>query len=217
MLDEWRRRRAAKRVMSGDGRPLARFRWWQLPGRALFYLPLRQGDGPEVVYAVDVRHWQNQGSGTVTADLYRDNRQHARSKLPAAFPVEGGTIQVAMSSFGIKRCHYVAADGIESQLTPDPRSGEGRRARLDRNHPALSRTIGFISLSMLLIGALLLLMQIIEAVSAIPPIAESIGSISSPIGLPWWLNAALALAAVVAGTERALRLQHNRLLDGAMN
>ncbi|MEE3851767.1 hypothetical protein VZC37_15600 [Gordonia sp. LSe1-13] len=103
MWDKWRRRHAAQRLQPGDGRALQRFRWWQLPGRALFYLRCPDGrDHPD--YAVDVRHWQNQASGDVTADLYRDGRHHASSTLPAAFPVEAGAIEVAMSGFGIKRC-----------------------------------------------------------------------------------------------------------------
>ncbi|WP_024804275.1 hypothetical protein [Nocardia sp. BMG51109] len=217
MFEERRRRRAAQRVKGGDGRALERFRWWQLPGRALFHLGPQRGDGRQWAYAVDVRHWQNQGSGDVKAHLYLDGRHHAESKLPALFPVEGGAIEVAMSGFGIKRCHYVGVDGTERQLVPDPRSAEGRRANLDRKHPVVSRSIGFVSLVMLLIGAALLAVQIIEPVSAIPPIAESIGSFRSPISLPVWLNIALGLAAALGSTERALRLRYNWLLDGAAN
>ncbi|SDJ96143.1 hypothetical protein SAMN04487820_103172 [Actinopolyspora mzabensis] len=168
-------------------------------------------------YAVDVRHWQNQGSGEVEAQLYLDDRQYAVSKLPAAFPVEGGTIEVAMSGFGIKRCHYVSADGTERQLVPDPRSAEGRRARLARKHPVISRGIGLLSLVLLLIGAFLLLLQIAEPVSQIPPVAQRFGSFESPIRPPLWLNLTLGVSAAVAGTERALRLRYHWLLDGAAN
>jgi hypothetical protein len=216
LFEEWRQRRAAKRVTRGDGRALQRFRWWQLPGRALFYLRLAH-DGRQTIYAVDVRHWQNQSSGNVKAHLYLDGRLHAESKIPAAFPVPGGTIEVAMSGFGIKRCHYVTADGVERRLVPDPASAEGRRARLDRKHPALSRWIGRFSLIMLLIGAGILALQIIEPVSRIPPVAARIGSFESPIHLPLWLNITLGLAAAAASTERALRLRYNWLLDGAAN
>nr|WP_217641536.1 hypothetical protein [Actinopolyspora alba] len=217
VFEEWRRRRAARRVREGDGRALQRFRWWQLPGRALFRLRLPSPSGAQVDYAVDVRHWQNQGSGEVEAHLYLDDRQHAVSKLPAAFPVEGGTIEVAMSCFGIKRCHYVTTDGTESQLLPDPRSAEGRRARLDREHPVVSRGIGLLSLILLLIGACPLLLQIVEPVSQIPPIAQRFGSFESPIQPPLWLNLTLGASAAVAGVERALRLRYHWLLDGAAN
>lgn len=218
MFDEWNRRRAVGRVRIGDGRALQRFRWWQLPGRALFYLRLSDvGGGRELVYGVDVRHWQNQSSGEVRAELYRDGRHVAESKLPAMFPVEGGTIDVAMSGFGMKRCHYVPDEGIEQQLSPDPASAEGRRARLDRNHPAASRVIGLVSVLMLFIGVALLILQIAEPVSQIPPIAESVGSFISPVDLPLWLNIALGVGAAVGSIERALRLRYHWLLDAAGN
>ncbi|GAA2805863.1 hypothetical protein [Saccharopolyspora taberi] len=118
-----------------------------------------------------------------------------------------------MSSYGIKRCHYVTTVGAERQLAPDPKSAEGRRARLDREHPALSRSIGFFSVMMLLVGVGLNLLQIAEPVSRIPPIAESIGRFESPIHLPLWLNIALALGALLGSMERALRLRYNPLLD----
>lgn len=169
------------------------------------------------MYAVDVRHWGNQSSGEVTANLFLNSRHHAESKLPAAFPVDGGTIEVAMSGFGLKRCHYVTTDGAEHQLVPDPKSAEGRRAGLERNHPALSRAIGFLSLIMLFIGAGLLILQIAEPISRIPPIAASIGVFESPVVLPAWLNVVLGIGAAAASTERALRMRYHWLLDGAAN
>ncbi|OEV05085.1 hypothetical protein [Streptomyces oceani] len=217
MFEERRKRRAARRVRPGDGRPLQRFRWWQLPGRALFYLPLTRDDGHQAMYAVDVRHWQNQSSGEVKAHLYLDGRLHAESKIPAAFPVPYGTVEVAMSGFGIKRCHYVTAKGTEHQLAPDLASAEGRRAHLDNNHPTLSRWIGRCSLSMLLVGAGLLLLQIVEPIAQTPPVAARIGSFDSPVDLPLWLNIALGVGAAAGSMERALRLRYHWLLDGAAN
>lgn len=183
----------------------------------MFYLRLPHHIGHHRVYAVDVRHWQNQSSGNVTADLYRDGRHHAESKLPAEFPVEGGTIQVAMSGFGVKRCHYVTHDGNEHQLTPDPRSAEGRRARLEHRHPTLSTAIGATSVMLLLIGVTLLVLQIAEPISQVPPIADSIGSFVSPIALPVWLNTTLGIGAALGSMERALRLRYHWLLDAVAN
>ncbi|WP_440072499.1 hypothetical protein [Streptosporangium sp. OZ121] len=214
MIEDWRQRRAAKRVQGGDGRALKPLRWWQLPFRALFYLPLPQWDGRQTVYAVDLPYRVDTGSGKARAHLYLDGRHHAESKLPAAFPVEGGTIEVAISAFGIKRCHYVTTDGAEHQLIPDPKSAEGRRARVERDHPALSRSVGFLSVLMLLIGVGLNLLQLAEPVSRIPPIAESIGRFESPVHLSIWLNFALAVGAILGSTERALRLRYS-LLDKA--
>ncbi|MEU9885608.1 hypothetical protein [Sphaerisporangium sp. NPDC051011] len=151
------------------------------------------------------------------AHLYLDGRNVAQSKLPAAFPVPGGVIEVAKSRFGIKRCHYVATDGTEHQLVPDPASAEGRRARLDRDHPAVSHLIGWLSIIMLVIGLGLNLLQLLEPISRIPPIAESAGTFASPLHLPIWLNLALALGAALGSIERALRLRYHWLLDAGGN
>jgi hypothetical protein len=214
VLSDQRRRRAARRVRPGDGRPLKPFRWWQSLSRALFYLPLTGDDGRSTVYAVDVRHWGNQSSGEVQAHLYLDGRQHAVSKIPAAFPVQGGTIEVAASAFGLKRCHYVTAPGVERQLVPDRDSAEGRRATFDRLQPALSRAIGVLSLILLGIGLLIFIPQLLASITLIPPIAEHVGTFVSPIQLPGWLNVSIGIVVAAASTERALRLRYNVLLDG---
>jgi catechol 2,3-dioxygenase-like lactoylglutathione lyase family enzyme len=103
-----------------------------------------------VVYAIDVHHLKSDANGDTEAHLYRDGARSARVRLPAVFPIEGGTIEVATSAFGVRRCHFVTTDGIEQQLVPDPRSGEGRRARLDRERPVLSRWIGVLTVSAVL-------------------------------------------------------------------
>ncbi|WP_405957833.1 hypothetical protein [Streptomyces phaeochromogenes] len=216
MLKEWRRHRAVQRVKPGDGRPLKRFRWWQMLTRALFHLKLMNDDGRPTVYAVDVKH-QNASEGYVTAHLYLDGRHHAQSKVPAVFPVQGGTVEVRTSGFGLKRCHYVTAEGAEHQLTPDPASAEGRRARFDRSHPALSRSVGLLSVIVLVIGLVLLLLQLAEQVTRAPEgVAQYVGTFTSPIDLSAWGNTVLAIATVAASTERALRLRYSRLLDGAV-
>ncbi len=214
MLKEWRHRRAVQRVKPGDGRELKRFRWWQMLTRALFHLRLTTDDGRQTVYAVDVRH-QNQSEGYVKAHLYLDGRHHAESRVPAAFPVQGGTVEVRTSAFGLKRCHYVTAEGAEHQLIPDPASAEGRRARLDRAHPALSRCMGFLSSIVLVIGLVLLVLQLAEQVTRAPEgVAQYVGTFTSPIDLSAWGNAVVGLVTVAASTERALRLRYNWLLDG---
>ncbi|WP_345578262.1 hypothetical protein [Nonomuraea rosea] len=215
MFKERRRRRAVQRVQSGNGRPLKRFRWWQPLSRALFYLPLTNDDGRRVVYAIDVNYVQRflSEDGKGKAQLYLDGRHHAESRLPAVFPVPGGTIEVAPTAFGLKRCHYVTAEGAEHQLVPDRRSSEGRRARLDRAYPVLSRWIAFCSFILLVIPLLLLIPQLIEVAFKFPPVIERFGTFTSPIRLPVWLNITLAIGAAAAGWERALRLRYNWLLD----
>lgn len=214
MFGEWRSRRAERRVRPGDGRPLKGFRWWQSPFRALFRLRLTDDAGRRTVYAVDVRHWQNQSSGQVKAHLYLDGRHHAESRLPAAFPVRGGTVEVRMSGFGLKRCHYVTADGAERRLTPDPGSAEGRRARLDRAHPALSRSIGFLSATVLVLALVLLVPQLMGPVTQLEAVSRHIGTFTPPVRPPAWLDATIGACTLAAGTERALRLRYSRLLDG---
>lgn len=215
MISDWKRRRAARRVKPGDGHPLPRYRWWQPLSRALFHLRLAAPDGRQETWSVDVRLWGDD-NGEVIADLYRDGLHQARSKLPAELPVPGGRIEVVASSYGLRRCHYVGDDGEQRQLTPDPASAEGRRARLDRRHPGLSRTIGLVSFAVLAVALVLGIPQLVQQVTEIPPIAERVGTFTSPIQLPGWFNIGLVVATVVASTERALRLRYNWLLDGGV-
>lgn len=208
---------ASRRLKPGDGRELQRFRWWQLPIRSLFWFRPTGADARARIYAVDVRHGAQLDDSKVRARLYVNGRHELESKLPASFPVDGGAIEVEMSAYGIRRCHYVPVSGTPQQLTPDPASAEGRRARLEAERPRLSRGIGVVSILMLVIGVGLNLLQLAEPISQIPPIAESTGTFTSPIRLPLWLNIALGAGAVLASMERALRLRYTPLLDLAGN
>ncbi|MEU8872504.1 hypothetical protein AB0D24_15290 [Streptomyces javensis] len=214
MFKQWRHRRAVRRVKPGDGRALKRFRWWQSLTRALFHLRLVTDDGRVTVYAVDVRH-QNASDGYVKAHLYLDGIHHAESQVPAVFPVQGGTVEVKASGFGLKRCHYVTAEGSEFQLIPDPASAEGRRARFERSHPALSRWTGCLSAIVLVTGVVLLILQLAEQFTRDPEgVAQYVGTFTSPIDPPAWSNIVLGLCTVAASTERAMRLRYHWLLDG---
>ncbi|WP_253705453.1 hypothetical protein [Brachybacterium sp. P6-10-X1] len=180
------------------------------------HLDLFASDGP-ARYTVDVRQWKTDENGYVIVHLYWNDRQHATSRAPALFPVEGGTIEVATSAFGLKRCHYVTAEGTTHQLTPDPRSAEGRRARFEHRRPGLSRVVGAVSIVALLVGVALLLQQIAVPVLQIPPVAERIGPVEPLVRLPLWLTITLAITTAAASTERALRLRYHWLLDAAGN
>lgn len=215
MFSRRRRKRAARKVEPGDGRPLKRFRWWQPLSRSLFGIRLVDEHGCAATWSVDVGLWGD-SSGEMRARLYRDGREVARSTLPTAFEVPGGVIEVVASAYGLKRCHHVKADGAEVQLSPDPASAEGRRARMQETHPVASRAIGFVSISILVVALLLGIPQIVEQITHIPPVADAVGTFTSPVHLPAWLNISLVFAAMLASTERALRLRNNWLLDGGL-
>jgi hypothetical protein len=216
MTGEWRSKLAARRIKPGDGRPLKRFRWWQMLTRSLYYLPPMDFADRRTEYAVDVRHGGNATTGEIEAQLYVDGALRSVSRLPSMFPVEGGgRIEVAASTFGLKRCHWVRADGSEQQLIPDPDSAEGRRARLDKTHPAASRWVGRVTTGVLVVAVGTLVPQLVETVSLFPPVAENLGAFDSPVDLPAWANVVVTIGAAFASTERALRLRYHWLLDGA--
>ncbi|MEU2198666.1 hypothetical protein [Isoptericola sp. NPDC019482] len=216
MFSDRRRRRAARRIRPGDGHALQRFRWWQPLSRALFHLDLVGDGGVPERWSVDVRLWGDSEDGDVRARLYRDGVHAATSRLPAELPVTGGVVQVATSSYGLRRCHYVTADGRERQLAPDPASAEGRRARLERDRPEVSRAVGAVSWVVLAVALVLGAPQIVEQISQVPPVAERFGTFTSPVRLPAGLNIALLVGTILASTERALRLRYHWLLDGGL-
>ncbi|POX66581.1 hypothetical protein C3481_11620 [Microbacterium sp. Ru50] len=206
-LRNWRNRR----VHAGSGEPIRRYRWWQMFSRSLRSITLMTAEGHTRTYTVDVRHGGDMTDGEVRARLYVDGALQSYAKLPARFAAPGGHIEVAITGFGLKRCHFVAADGAERQLSPEPRSAEGRRARLHQQHPRVSRLVGLISVAFVVVGLCIEVPQIIEALSQIPLIADSIGTFASPIQLPLHINLMIGLAAVVGSTERALRMRSNWL------
>lgn len=213
----WNDRRLVKRVKPGDGRPLEPFRWWQMTRRSVLSIALPTDPatpgGEASVYTIEVKHGGDPETWEVLASLYRDGRHVAESKVPALFPVPGGSIDVRTSEVGMRRAHFIADDGTEHRLEPDPRSAEGRRMRFAREHPAGSWLMGAVSVVLLLIGIGLNLLQFAEPLSEIPPIADTIGTFESPVHLPLWLNVALGFGAAVGATERAMRMRFNWLLD----
>lgn len=146
--------------------------------------------------------------------VYIDGRHTAQSPLPALIPVEGGVIEVTVTEAGIRRAHYLPDGAAPRQLTPHPKSAIGRRLQFDRDHPVLGRWVGAISIALLVTGVGLNVLQLLEPISQIEPIAERFGRFESPIHLPLWLNIALGFGAGLASTERALRLRFRWWLDG---
>lgn len=160
------------------------------------------------VYTVEVNYFAME----YDASLYRDGRRILIAEMPAVFPVPGGVIEAASSSFGMKRVHFVGAGG-EEQLKPAPGTSEYWRARLAHRHPAFSRFLGIAAVVVLLVSLALLLPQLLELVTSIPVVAERVGTFTSPIVLPPWLNTGITVAGFLAALERALTLRNHWLID----
>lgn len=208
-----RARWAERRARRGDGRPLPPFRWWQVLTRSQLFLRIPDADGTARTYTIDVRHLGDTEDGEVRARLFRDGALSAVSRLPARFPVPGGHVEVATGTFGLKRCDFVSDTGERRQLSPHPRSAEGRRAALDRAHPRASRALGILSLLVVLAGVCLTVPQLIETLSRIPPIADTLGTFTAPLHLTPAANAGVTVVVALASVERALRLRSSWLDD----
>ncbi|PZE92854.1 hypothetical protein [Curtobacterium sp. MCBD17_008] len=210
----WRDRRRERRVRKGNGEPLPPLRWWQVATRSLLRIDLTDpGTTITATYTVDVDHLGDRADGAVRARLYRDGRLLSLASLPARFPVPGGNIEVAVGTFGLRRCHFVAATGAVHQLTPLAGSAEGRRARLAAERPGLSRAIGATSTLVVLAGVGLAVPQLLEGITAIPPVQQAVGAFELAIEIPLAVNIAAGVATVVGSIERALRLRSNWLDD----
>lgn len=197
----------------GNGSALAKYRFWQLFSRSLFILELRDPQGRGHVFEVDVRYYADSSTKASPAALYRDGVQLYRAKLPVAFPVPGGVIEVAKSASGLKRMHYVTGDGRERMLRPHPRSHEGLRARFGQRFPRVSGALGVLAVAVLVVGLAVALPKTLEVVTHSPIIAQNVGRFVSPIRLPQWANISLGVAGALAAVERALTLRHHWLLD----
>lgn len=201
--------RKRKNIEAGDGHLLKPFRFWQLLGRSLFYAPLQSDKGETLTYAVSVDYfdWEDK------ADLYLNGRHHARAKLPATLPVEGGAIEVAVTAYGLKRMHYVSQDGASRVLQPDPASAEGLRAKLTQNAPGVSRAIGVVAILILLTLLPIGLLQLAEIVSETEFAQQYVAPFTSPIKLPDWASTPALVLSILAATERALTLRNHWLID----
>ena len=206
---EWWFGRKKHKVQPGDGRPLKPFRIWQGLARSLFYAPLETPEGKQPLYAVDVNYfdWEDK------ADLYLNGAHHAQSKLPAAFPVEGGTIEVASTMYGLKRMHYVDPTGKARVLKPDPASAEGMRARLATRAPLVSKLIAFLAVVILLTLLPLSLLQFAEIIAQTEWAQQYVDPFTAPIQLPDWATTPALVLSILAIMERALTLRNHWLID----
>lgn len=215
MFRNWRKKHAMKKVKPGDGSALRPFHWWHSLWRTRFTIVhgARAADGTphpsRHKYTVDVNYFDEYGR----AALYTDDVQTAIAEMPAMFPVPDGVIDVASSTYGMRRVHLVLDSGTETQLVPEPRTLEHWRAVLDQRHPRVSRTIAIVSVVILIIGLVVAAPQALELLTSIDAVQDRVGTFTSPLSLPTWANIALGVAGVLAALERALSLRNHWLLD----
>jgi hypothetical protein len=211
------RRLAEKRIVPGDGHTLKPLRWWQQFSRVILYLPLTVPNDRQVVYAIDTHHWRQLFSydGKGTAALYADGKHLAESRLPAAFPVPGGAIEVIPAAFGLNRCNWVTTAGREYQLMPDRGSAEARRTLFRNDHPIMSRWIGILSLALVVVPLAVLILQLTEVALNLPFLTTRLGTFGSLLYLPIWVNIGFGFLIALAGAERLIRFRHRWVLDSA--
>ncbi|MFD2830406.1 hypothetical protein [Corticicoccus populi] len=208
LIKKKRRDMHLRKIKEGDGHPLKPYRLWHNLTRSLFHLQIEDNTQEVIDYSVEYRYFVSEPQ----AELYRNGRHTAYSKLPATFPVSGGVIEVASGSYGIKRMHYVKENGDSQMLQPDHRSIRGLRVGIEEDFPVFSKLIGIISIILLIIVFILGLPQIIEQISQIPWVAENIGVFNSPFNFSIWENLIIAGIGALAGMERTLIFRNQRLL-----
>jgi hypothetical protein len=141
--------------------------------------------------------------------LYRDGELVETQKSPAKFQIDPQTtIEAEISTFGMKHVRMRAA-GIEEpiDLQPGEHTGEAWRAEMDKKYPRASRTVAATSWIIVFVAAVT---QIPEPLN-IP--LRAIDVELPTLDLPRWANISLAVAGVLAGIDRALRLTHDPLMD----
>ena len=73
--------------------------------------------------------------------------------------------------------------------------------------------IGLVAVMILLVGLVLMVPQVVELVTTVEVVAAQVGTFTSPIQLPVWLNTTLLVAGMIAAFERALTLRNHWLID----
>ncbi len=133
--------------------------------------------------------------------LYRDGVEVEVQKSPATFHLgPGATIEASMSLLGMRQIDLVV-DGETTTLTPVDGTAEAWRLQLERERPDLSRLIGAISWTVLVVALIFEVPQLLALIGSDPPFL-----------LPGAANFVLGIAALAAAIERALRFKSNRWL-----
>jgi len=197
-------------VTVAEGQRLRPIRRREVLHRLLYTIKHPGPRGDRLDHTVEIDLGRDDGR----AVLYVDRREQATTDMPGSFPVSGGVIEVAIGLHGVQRVHLVGDEGDERRLDPVGGTLEDLRRRLHRRRPRLSRAIGWLAIAILVVNLVLAVPAALEFLTTrVDRVAEIFGTFTSPIVLPLWLNITLALAGAAAGTEWALMLRRNRLLD----
>ena len=133
--------------------------------------------------------------------LYRDGVEVEVQKSPATFRLGAGVrIEASMGLLGMRQVDLVV-EGETTMLTPVDGTAEAWRLRLERERPALSRLVGAVSWTVLVVALVCEVPQLIALIGGDPPFM-----------LPAGANFVLGLAALAAALERALRFKSSRWL-----
>jgi hypothetical protein len=140
--------------------------------------------------------------------LYRDGAAVDTRKSPARFELDGGAaIEARMGLLGMRRLRLLEAGG-EARLRPAPGTAEAHRAAFERRHPSASRLLGALA------WVVLVLALLIEIPELIRLLGDLVGfEFDPPIQLPPLALGVLAVLALAAALDRALRFEHSRWLD----
>lgn len=142
--------------------------------------------------------------------LYADGELIDTRRSPALFVLDDGTeIGAALSTYGMRYVRSRTGPDEEwRDLAPRRGTGEAWRARIDRDHPAASRSVAALSWTVLAVAALTQVPALLN--SSIGHLVDL--HLPTP-DLPTWANVLLGTAGICAAVERALRLKHDPWLD----
>ncbi|WP_238544988.1 hypothetical protein [Geomicrobium sp. JCM 19039] len=198
-----------KKVKKGDGHLLKKYQFWHIFTHSLFHIVIKNNENTKTMYAIKSSYFADEPK----VDLYREGKHEAFSKLPAAFPIENGVLEISSGGYGINRIHYATEKDESFSVYPDRRSIRGLRMWVHKQFPLFSRVIGGLAAIVLLVSLALSIPQLIETISDVPWVTENVGTFTSPITLSIPVNALIFGAGALAGFERALMLRSHWLID----
>ena len=181
-----------------ESRSLSPLGGWDLVARGRFQV--RHGGH---VWTVDLDYFDVRER----LSLYRDGVRVEVQSSPATFRLDdGATILASMSLLGMRQVDLVV-EGQTTPLVPVDGTAEAWRFRLERERPGLSRLIGAISWTVLVLALVYEVPQLIALIGGV------VGAdVDPPLTLPGAVNTAVGLLALAAALERALRFKSSRWL-----